>query len=75
MSGLQPLHFSGKLDRKDEMLILNAQKEQALMKQLLEGRDPRLYQSLYGLKHVRDVHDPPTRGVTGKNVVLPFYDR
>ena len=28
MSGLGPLHFTGKLDRQDEMLILNAQKEQ-----------------------------------------------
>jgi hypothetical protein len=45
------------------------------MKTLLGTRDPRAYQSLYGYKRVRDVYDPPTRGVSGKNIVLPFYDR
>ena len=75
MSGLQPLHFTGKVDKQEEMLILNQQQEQAVLKTLLGTRDPNLYQKLYGLKHVRDVYDPPTRGVSGKNVVLPFYDR
>ena len=49
--------------------------EQALIKTLLEGRDPRLYQQLYGLKNVRDVYDPPTRGASGKFMVMPFFDR
>jgi|TARA_B100000809_G_scaffold154621_1_gene151934 hypothetical protein len=75
MSGLGPLHFTGKLDRQDEMLILNAQKEQAVLKTLLGTRDPEAYRNLYGYRRVRDVYDPPTRGASGKNVVLPFYDR
>ena len=75
MSGLGPLHFIGKVDRQEDMLILNAEKEQAVLKTLLEGRDPHLYDKLYGYKRVRDVYDPPTRGASGKNVVLPFYDR
>ena len=75
MSGLGPLHFTGKVDRQEEMLILNAQKEQAVLKTLLEHRDPHLYNPLYGYRRVRDVHDPETRGASGKNVVLPFYDR
>jgi hypothetical protein len=75
MSGLAPLHFIGKVDRQEEALILTAQKEQAVMKTLLGTRDPQAYQSLYGYKRVRDVYDPPTRGVSGKNIVLPFYDR
>ena len=54
---------------------MNAQKEQAVMKTLLEKRDPQAYQTLYGYRRVRDVYDPPTRGQSGKNVVLPFYDR
>ena len=45
------------------------------MQVLLKGRDPRLYQQLYGLKNVRDVYDPPTRGASGKFLVLPFFDR
>jgi len=69
------LHFTGKIDREDEMLMLNAQKEQAVLKTLLEKRDAEAYQTLYGYKRVRDVYDPPTRGQSGKNVVLPFYDR
>ena len=75
MSGLGPLHFIGKLDTQEEMLILNEQKEQAVLKRLLERRDPATYNMLYGYRRVRDVYDPPTRGVSGKNVVLPFYDR
>ena len=75
MSGLGPLHFTGKVDRQEEMLILNQQKEQAVLKTLLEKRDPHLYGQLYGYKRVRNVYDPPTRGATGKNVVLPWYDR
>jgi len=69
------LHFIGKVDVQEEMFILNAQKEQAVMKTLLEKRDPQAYDTLYGYRRVRDVYDPPTRGATGKNVVLPFYDR
>ncbi len=75
MSGLGPLHFTGKVDTQEEMLILNAQKEQAVLKTLLEKRDPATYNMLYGYRRVRDVYDPPTRGASGKNVVLPFYDR
>ena len=75
MSGLGPLHFIGKLDTQEEALILTAQKEQAVMKTLLEKRDPQAYNTMYGYRRVRDVYDPPTRGQSGKNVVLPFYDR
>ena len=75
MSGLGPLHFTGKIDKQEEMFLMNAQKEQAMIKTLLKNRDPALYNSLYGYRRVRDVYDPPTRGVSGKNVVLPFYDR
>jgi hypothetical protein len=55
--------------------MLNAQKEQAVMKTLLQNRDPATYNMMYGYRRVRDVYDPPTRGQSGKNVVLPFYDR
>ena len=75
MSGLGPLHFTGKVDRQEDMLILNQQKEQAVLKTLLEKRDPHLYNQLYGFRRVRNVWDPETRGASGKNVVLPFYDR
>jgi hypothetical protein len=39
------------------------------------NRNPQLVKSLYGLKRVRDVWDPETRGQSGKNFVMPFYDR
>ena len=73
MSGLGPLHFTGKVDRQEEMLMMNAQKEQGVLKTLLKKRDPQAYGKLYGFKRVGT--SPPTRGCTGKNVVLPFYDR
>ena len=72
---MSALHFIGKTDTKEEMLVLNQNKEQAVLKTLLEDRDPHLYREIYGLKNVRDVYDPPTRGASGKNVVLPWYDR
>ena len=72
---MSALHFIGKVDSREEMLLLTQQQEQAVLKRLLEGRDPRLYRELYGLKHVRDVYDPPTRGATGRFLVLPWYDR
>ena len=57
MSGLGPLHFTGKVDTQEEMLILNAQKEQAVMKTLLQKRDPATYNMLYGYRRVRDVYN------------------
>ena len=54
MSGLGPLHFTGKVDRQEEMLILNQQKEQAVLKTLLENRDPHLYSKLYGTTPPRE---------------------
>ena len=75
MSNAQALHFIGKLDRKEESLILSQQQEEALVRRLMEGRNPQLVQQLYGLKRVRDVHDPETRGQSGKFIVMPFYDR
>ena len=49
---MSALHFLGKVDTKEEMLILNQQQEQAVLKTLLQNRDPHLYQELYGLKNV-----------------------
>ena len=72
---MSALHFIGRTDTKEEALMLTEQQEQALLQTLLQGRDPRLYQQLYGQKNVRDVYDPPTRGASGKFMVLPFFDR
>ena len=69
------MHFTGFLDKQEEAFMLSAEKEQAVLKTLLRGRDPEMYNTLYGYRRVRDVYDPPTRGASGKNVVLPFYDR
>ena len=72
---MSALHFLGKVDTKEEMLILNQQQEQAVLKTLLQNRDPHLYKEIYGLKNVRDVYDPPTRGSSGKFILLPWFDR
>ena len=68
------LHFIGRVDRPEQSLLINEQQQQALMNVLLQGRDPALYHMLYGTRHVRDVWQPDTRGVSGRNVVLPFYN-
>ena len=72
---MSALHFLGRTDTKEEALILSQQQEQALMHRLLQGRDDALLSKLYARKPVRDVYDPPTRGQSGKNIVLPFFDR
>jgi len=72
---MSALHFIGRTDTKESMLLMNQLQEQALLKRLLEGRDDQLLHKLYGRKRVRDVYDPPTRGQSGKNIVLPFFDR
>ena len=67
----QALAFIGRLDRREESMILNQFQEQAMVKRLLKGRDDRQYRSLFGRRSVRNVYVPPTRGVDGSNVVLP----
>ena len=69
------LNYLGWNDRKESALVLSRQQEQALMHRLLQGRDDHLLTKLYARKPVRDVYDPPTRGQSGKNIVLPFFDR
>ena len=69
------LCYIGWNDRKESSLALTQQQKQALMHRLLQGRDDALLSKLYARKPVRDVYDPPTRGQSGKNIVLPFFDR
>ena len=49
-----PLHFYGRMDRRDQALNLNAAQV---------GRE--LYQRMYGLKRANNAYAPPTRGVSG----------
>ena len=72
---MSDLHFLGWFDTKESMLMMNAQQQAALLRRLLEGRDDELLSKIYGRRPVRDVYDPVTRGQSGKNVVLPFFDR
>ena len=66
-----PLSFIGKLDRKEEMLIMGGLQRRAFLDKLMGNRDPRLVKRFYGLKPVRNVYVPPTRGVDGTYQVMP----
>ena len=66
----QALSFIGKLDRREESMILSEMQEHALIKRLLSGRDDLQYRDLFRQRTVRNVYVPP-RGVSGKNVVMP----
>ena len=68
---MSALHFLGKVDRKEEMLIMNQQQEHAFIKRLVGGSDMQLVHRLYGSRKVRDVYVPPTRGVDGSSKVMP----
>ena len=70
MSG-NALSFIGKLDRREEMLIMGQQQKRAFLDKLMGNRDPRVVKRFYGLKPVRDVYVPPTRGVDGTYQVMP----
>ena len=69
MSG-NPLNFIGKLDRKEEALLMPQLQQKAFLDKLMGGRDPHLVQRMYGIKRVRDVYTPPTRGLDGSSVVM-----
>jgi hypothetical protein len=71
---MSALNFIGKTDRKEQSLILSQLQEQEMLKDLLRGRDDELYEKLYGTRYVRDTTQPATRGVTGNNVVMPFWN-
>ena len=59
---MSALHIIGRVDRPEQSLLINEQQQQALM-------NVELYHMLYGTRHVRDVWQPDTRGVSGRNVV------
>ena len=66
----QALSFIGRLDRREESMVLNQQQEKAFVVRLLGNRDRRLVKNLYGVKPVRDVY-VPLRSVNGSVVVMP----
>lgn len=65
------LSFIGRLDRREESVIMNQQQEHAFIKRLVGGKDMQLVHRLYGSRKVRDVYVPPTRGVDGSSKVMP----
>ena len=70
MSATNALNFIGKLDRREETLIMGALQQRAFIDKLMGNRDPRLVGRLYGSKPVRNVYVPPTHGVDGTAVVM-----
>ena len=66
----QALSFIGRLDRREESLVMNQLQEQAFLERLLGNRDRRLVKKLFGEKPVRDVY-VPRRNVNGSVVVMP----
>ena len=66
-----PLSFIGKLDRKEEMLIMGGLQRRAFLVKLMGNRAPRVHKRFYGLKPVPNVYVPPTRGVDGSYQVMP----
>ena len=67
----QALSFLGRLDRREESIVMSQLQEQRLVSRLLGARDPQLVQRLYGRKRVRDVHSPATYGTDGTAKVMP----
>ena len=66
----QALSFIGRLDRREESIVMNQLQEKAFLERLLGNRDRRLVNNLYVSKRVRDVYSPPTRNVDGSAPVM-----
>ena len=66
----QALSFIGRLDRREESIVMDRLQEQAFVKRLLGNRDGDLAQKLFGVRRVRNVYSPPTRGVNGTSPVM-----
>ena len=64
------LSFIGRLDKKEESIVMSALQEKAFVERVLGNRDPRLVKRMYGTRRVRDVYCPPTRGVDGSAPVM-----
>ena len=67
----QQLSFIGRLDRREESLVLDQIQERKLIDRLIGRRDPIGFRKLFGKKSVRNVYTPPTRGVNGSSPVMP----
>ena len=70
MSG-SALSFIGRLDRRDEHIILNQAQEERVVGRLVGKHNPLMARKLFGSKVVRNVYTPPTRGVNGTCKVMP----
>ena len=66
----QALSFIGRLDRREESIVMDRLQEQAFVKRLLGNRDGNLAQKMFGIRRVRNVYCPPTRGVNGTSPVM-----
>ena len=62
----QALSFIGRLDRREESIVMTQLQE----KKFLDRLNRRLVHKLYGTKRVRDVYVPP-RTVDGSAPVMP----
>lgn len=67
---MSALNFVGRLDRREEAMILDHLQEQKFVNRLVRKRDPLLAKKLFGTKQVRNVYTPPTRGVNGTSPVM-----
>ena len=65
----QALSFIGRLDRREESMIMNEQQKKAFLGRLMGNRGQRLVNKLYGEKRVRDVYVPP-RTTDGSSKVM-----
>ena len=67
----QALSFIGRLDRREESIVMSQLQEKRLVTRLLGGRDQLLAQRLFGARRVRDVYTPASRGLDGTEKVMP----
>ena len=67
----QQLSFIGRLDRREEALVMDQLQERKFINRLIGRRDPISVRRLFANRPVRNVYVPPTRGVNGSCKVMP----
>jgi len=68
---MSALNFVGRLDRREEAMILDNLEQKKFISRLVRKRDPQLAKRIFGTKPVRNIYTPPTRGVNGSSPVMP----
>ena len=66
----QALSFIGRLDKREESIVMNQLQEKAFLERLMGNRGRKTLDKMFGIRQVRDVYCPPSRNLNGSAKVM-----